>query len=171
MPKKPGFTILGVILYLSCLTVFALNICMLANYALAFCSKIGATQRNTLATHSAIMLLKRDVLQASNNILDWQTNPLVFKRTRLLNNGSAQHRWISWKQEEKGWRRIMGQYDTFRKKWLSRKSKLFTCPLKQLSLTPVFVSKNVTSAQLSYLDSKKEKINDMIQLKNKYINL
>jgi hypothetical protein len=167
MSKKQGFTILSIILHLSCLTIFALNICTLANYALAFYIKISTSQRDTLTTHSALMLLKRDILQASNSILDWQTDPVVFKRTRLLSNGTVQSRWISWQQEEKGWRRAVGQFDIVRKKWLSRKSKLFSCALHQLKTKPLRDASQVNGVEVSYMNKKKSVVKQLISLKNR----
>lgn len=168
MSKNQGFTILSIVLYLSCLTLFALNICTFANYALAFCSKVGVTQRDTLTRHSAIMLLKRDILQASSSILDWQVDPVVFKRTRLLSNGTVQNRWISWEQEDKGWRRSVGQYDNVKKKWLSRKSKLFACKLEQLKIAPVIDNGVVKQVMLGYLKDNTQKESKLI-LKNRKV--
>ena len=117
---QQAFTLIELIIYLAIFTFLTLlSFSFLSHIQKSVFINSSKSEKN-IRLQLAADLLRRDLMSASCNKYDWNTNDFVFKKVFLDQNGIENETCICWKIDKKGLTRIYGEYSFAANKWIKR---------------------------------------------------
>lgn len=165
---KKAFTLIELMIYVVLFSFVSLLIFGFLRY----CNTVlvQTTKRNEQIIRTSLVydILKRDLLCASCNAIDWDMDNMVFKKTGQARDGKAVYACVGWQFRKDGVFRIQGEYDFIQKKWKKRKSSRAGFAAMPLVLEPVLAKNGKTVEAVTVKQG--EKVELMITLRNRVLS-